>query len=75
MAGDNSFDCAQVVASCQRWLHLQEYQSKALMRDHNIDVQHFEVVDNHWDAKHVPERLSKTYSAHQKSGDRVTETV
>ncbi|WAR26683.1 SUCB2-like protein, partial [Mya arenaria] len=49
----------QAVASYQsaRWLHLQEYQSKMLMKEHEIDVQNFEVVDNHWDAKHVPERL------------------
>ncbi|XP_052781328.1 succinate--CoA ligase [GDP-forming] subunit beta, mitochondrial-like [Mya arenaria] len=53
------FSRSKAVASYQsaRWLHLQEYQSKMLMKEHEIDVQNFEVVDNHWDAKHVPERL------------------
>ncbi|KAH3819549.1 succinate--CoA ligase [GDP-forming] subunit beta, mitochondrial-like [Dreissena polymorpha] len=45
-------------ACCARKLHLQEYQSKSLMRGHDIEVQHFEVVDNHWDAKTVPSRLN-----------------
>ncbi|KAL4226548.1 Succinate--CoA ligase [GDP-forming] subunit beta [Mactra antiquata] len=48
------------ILSClhRRDLHLQEYQSKSLMRDHDIEVQHFEVVDNAEDAKSVPSRLN-----------------
>ncbi|XP_060578648.1 succinate--CoA ligase [GDP-forming] subunit beta, mitochondrial-like [Ruditapes philippinarum] len=50
----------RVLSSClqKRWLHLQEYQSKTLMKDHDIEVQHFEVVDNADAAKSVPSRLN-----------------
>lgn len=37
---------------------MQEYQSKGIMRDHDIEVQHFEVVESAEEAKSVPSRLN-----------------
>ena len=53
-----SFQSA-VLSVLSRCLHLQEYQSKTLMKEHEIEVQHFEVVDSVEDAKLVPARLRK----------------
>ena len=50
---------APVLSVLSRCLHLQEYQSKTLMKEHEIEVQHFEVVDSVEDAKYVPPRLRK----------------
>ncbi|KAL3853195.1 hypothetical protein ACJMK2_016756 [Sinanodonta woodiana] len=46
-----------VWTSLVRCLHLQEYQSKKLLLDHDIDVQHFEVVENAEEAASVSNRL------------------
>ena len=51
-----------VLSVLSRCLHLQEYQSKTLMKEHEIEVQHFEVVDSVEDAKLVPARLRKLIS-------------
>ncbi|XP_014674136.1 PREDICTED: succinyl-CoA ligase [GDP-forming] subunit beta, mitochondrial-like isoform X1 [Priapulus caudatus] len=39
-----------------RWLNLHEYQSKQLMIDHNVNVQHFRLAETGQDA----DRISKT---------------
>ena len=64
----------QGAVSClqARWLHLQEYQSKGLMREHDIEVQHFEVVDSAEEAKSVPSRLSMYYKCDIILHGRVT---
>ena len=44
---------------CRRWISLHEYQSKKILNENNLNVQRFQVVDNHQDAKRAGEELSK----------------
>ncbi|XP_002131966.2 succinate--CoA ligase [GDP-forming] subunit beta, mitochondrial [Ciona intestinalis] len=46
--------------ACRRWLNLQEYQSKKLMENFDVNVQRFKVVESAADAKNAAQHILDT---------------
>uniref|UniRef100_H2Z0G1 Succinate--CoA ligase [GDP-forming] subunit beta, mitochondrial n=1 Tax=Ciona savignyi TaxID=51511 RepID=H2Z0G1_CIOSA len=46
--------------SCKRWLNLQEYQSKKLMEQYDVNVQRFKIVESAADAQSAAQHILDT---------------